>query len=225
MSENIQNKLENELLNSISFDELSDFLKDDSEILIDSLLKDGLLKEIPIIKAINSVVKTGMAIRDLLFIHKVVKFLTVIGSIPKEERLAFGKKMDTDSKYRHKVGETLIIALDRLDDMKKSEYLAKLFIGVIKGIITNDTFKMLSFALDKAYISDIEAILYYYKNGETTIGDSSIWERLYSTGLMNITVGVSQIIDVSGNNPGSSYSVSFYPNSNAKLFSSLINTE
>lgn len=214
--------LERDMISSISLKDLADRLIDASEILLDSGIPNGLIKEIPIISTIYSFGRVGIAIRDRIFIKKLLRFLIEISKVSEKEREEFGQKMEADKEFSHKVGETLIITLDRLDNINKSEYLAKLFNSVIKKRITYDTFLGLSYALDKAIISDISLMVDYYKRGKVLIGDNSIWQRLFSTGLTNFDVGVSQAILITESGSSSSFAPSFYPNKDAELFALLI---
>jgi hypothetical protein len=56
-------------------DELSDLGTDLGEVELDSLLDDGLLKEIPVIKTILAFSGTIGSIRDYLFTEKLIRFL------------------------------------------------------------------------------------------------------------------------------------------------------
>jgi hypothetical protein len=67
--------VERGLLKTILNSDLRDVVKDSGEVLFESLLVDGVLKEIPVVRSVVGVVKTGLNVRDQLFLIKVMKFL------------------------------------------------------------------------------------------------------------------------------------------------------
>ena len=63
--------------------DLSSVVMDGVEIGIDQCLSDGILKDIPIINSIASIVKTTQSISNYLYLKKIVSFLNGIKDIPK----------------------------------------------------------------------------------------------------------------------------------------------
>ncbi|MDE1944537.1 MAG: hypothetical protein KGH97_03555, partial [Patescibacteria group bacterium] len=64
-----------------------DLAIDYSEIGLDEFFDNGLLKEIPIVRSLAAIVRTGIAIRERFFIKKFVVFLRELhqGSVDKKE--------------------------------------------------------------------------------------------------------------------------------------------
>jgi len=147
--------MKNSLDKSIISKEITHVTSDILEIGIDNFLEEGLLKEIPIVKSIIGVKNVGIAIRDKIFLKKIISFLFEIKSIPEEKRKKFIKKLNNNSKYNHKVGEKLIVIVDRLDDYNKSKLIGKLFCYTIQGRIDYDTFLRLSSIINNCFLSDL----------------------------------------------------------------------
>ena len=55
------------------------------ELAIDEFLKDGILKDIPVVNTLTSVFKTGKNIRDAYFYKKLTYFLYHMNEIPSEQ--------------------------------------------------------------------------------------------------------------------------------------------
>ena len=57
-------KNDDAIKDSIISDNLKELAKESSEIILDSILEDGLLKEIPFVSFITGIVKTGFNIKN-----------------------------------------------------------------------------------------------------------------------------------------------------------------
>ena len=107
--------------------------------------------------------------------------------IPEEEKKKFLKKLDANPKFRRKVGETLVLLLDRLDDMEKPELVGKLFKAYMLGRIEFPAFQRLAAAVERAYLPDLFELKGYY-DGQSS--DDAIAQRLASHGLLHFSVEV-----------------------------------
>ncbi len=152
------NKLQDQILECIYSPVLTEIGADMTEIVFDSLLDDGVLKDLPIVGTIVKVFKGVMDIRDRLFVAKVAGFLFHLSKVPLEQRQRFKEKMNADKKYRRKIGLILILLLDRLDDIEKSDFVAWCFSAYLNDAITFDTFRRLASAIDIAFLDDLKAI-------------------------------------------------------------------
>jgi len=117
-----------------------DIVIDISEITIDSLLKDGILKDIPIVGTLIHTAKLGANIRDLLFLKKIISFMNGLRNIAPTERDKMIKKIDASKEYRIKVGEKLLYIIDTCSDHENSENISHLFKAFLEEKITYDEF-------------------------------------------------------------------------------------
>lgn len=131
----------------------ADVFADYVEIGIDSLLDDSIIKEIPVIKTVNSVFKIGKSINTAFFYKKLITFLVNMNDIGIEERERFIERYVKDDKD---FSEKLLYVIDKLDENKKSEYLAKIFKCYGKGSIDYSTFRRFCIILTNIYIEDIK---------------------------------------------------------------------
>ena len=125
------------------------------ELALDNVLDPGLLRDIPIIGMVMGISQTGIAIRDRIFVKKIVRFLTELKSVPEQERRDFVGKLLLDSSHRVDVGEKLLMIIDRLDDYQKAGIVGSLFRHAIKGRITMEEFYRLSVVVERAHLSDL----------------------------------------------------------------------
>ena len=87
-------------------------------------------------------------IRDRLFAKKVLQFLANLDDVPTNERLLQVSRLDESSEERQRVGESLVLLLDRLNDMEKPALLARAFQAFLQGQIDRSQFQGLAYAVD-----------------------------------------------------------------------------
>ena len=146
------------LVDTLASSDLSGVLEDQAEVIVDRILKDGLLKDIPIISTITGAVKTLIAVRDYLLVFKLVKFLQGI-NITEEERAHFEKTIGDDAEYRRTVGQNLLMLIDSLDDVTKADMVAKLFKAFLRDDITYGEFLRFASVVERAFIGDLNGFL------------------------------------------------------------------
>src|SRR5665647_98468 len=116
----MMNELGKSLTDTLNTSDLQNVTNELLETNIDSLLKNGVLKDIPIINSIVGIYKLGVSIKDIIFMKKLIRFLSEINDTSIQERQKVIAKMEKDDKYGRKVGETILTLLDRLDDLNKA---------------------------------------------------------------------------------------------------------
>lgn len=178
------NEVEKALEITISSDELINITKDFAEVGLDSLLSDGILKDVPIIGTMFSLAKIGVSINDRIFCKKVLHFLFQIKDIPKKNRFEFVERINNDKKFNTKVSESLILLIDKFNDYSKAEYLGKLFSLTIQEKIDYTTFLKLSNIIDKAFIPDLKNLIAIYKEKNNEVDETEM-NILYTLGLLN----------------------------------------
>jgi hypothetical protein len=120
-----------------------------------ALLGEDVLKEIPMIKGVVACFKIPLAIRDQLFLRKVAGFLAGCPRFTEAEKKAFLDEYLSDDKKAKKLGDSLMLILDRLDDMEKPQMVAKIFAAFIRGKIRYDIFRRLATAIDLGSVADL----------------------------------------------------------------------
>lgn len=150
-------ELSNSLAETISNSDLTAIGKDILEIGVDTILVDGLLKEISVINVATGLWKTGIAIRDYRFISKLLHFLNESSKLSLKQREKIIEKLE-DNNYQAEVGERLISIIDNLETKSKAKLLGKAICLFGNGIITREEFWRVSFLIEKLPMSDINAL-------------------------------------------------------------------
>lgn len=70
------NKIEDSFVETLTDSDIQQLFSNVAEFSIDSVLDQSLLRDIPIISTITSLVKTGLRVREMLFAKKNYPFFT-----------------------------------------------------------------------------------------------------------------------------------------------------
>ena len=180
--------MENESL-SLSFGEsiknnVLDPAVDTAEIVSDSVLEDGILKEVPLVKYAVSAYKILDDIKGRFYLRKIERFINSFNAgiasdeeVEKYRAKFSGKKRDSELSY-------IMVVLDKYIDMGKPEILAKLFLTYLDQVISWSEFCAYAEVLDKILITDLS---YLRKSDSYTIHNNmfpSELLRLTGVGLM-----------------------------------------
>ncbi len=124
---------------------------DYAEIGLDAFVSDEILKEIPIVKTVVGVVKSGLKIKEIFFTKKILTFLKEFhsGKLPKDKFEKFKDEFDTNEKYREKVMEQIMLFNDTFLQIEKSKVFANLFAAHLNEVYGWDDFVNLSLCLNQ----------------------------------------------------------------------------
>jgi hypothetical protein len=177
-------RIENSLIETIETTDLVSINRVLAEVVIDSVLDDGLLKDIPIVNIIVGLGNFGSKIHKGIFLKKILLFLSNLESTSIKQRQDFIKKIEANESYNNKVGEALIMILEKCSDLEKPKIIGILFKASINKKIDYQTFLRLSSMIDRIHIPDL-VYLKKINDGEN-IG-TIIKEELFRAGFMNRT--------------------------------------
>jgi hypothetical protein len=177
-SNNIQESFDKTLKHT----NFQDITIDISEITIDSLLKDGILKDIPIVGTLIHLAKLGANIRDLLFLKKIISFMNGLKDISPAERAKMINEIDDSKEYRVKVGEKLLYIIDTCNDYENSENASMLFKAYLKEKITYDEFLNSSNIIERIGSYDLK---WFLKNTRESMSVEEVGSLL-SSGLFDL---------------------------------------
>jgi len=128
------------------------------EFSIDQVLDEGLLKDIPVVGWIAKGVSIGHSISDRILYHKILRFLIALEKIGEGDRETFRTKVRDDSDFRRKVGEHLIVLLDKIDAFDKASLFALCFDHFLTSDIDHEYFADLSHVIERTPLSDLKAL-------------------------------------------------------------------
>jgi len=127
-----------------------------AEVLADSLMDEGVAKQIPIIGTVIGLGKTAVGIKESLFLKKIIYFISEINDISTEKRQEMINKIDTSGKFRTRVGEKLLYIIDKCDDHEESQIVACLFSAFLSGHISYDEFLRASHVISQVIFDDLK---------------------------------------------------------------------
>ena len=152
-------KVDRALIETVKDSDLQNVSTNLAETFTDSLLTDGILKEIPIIKTLVGLTKTTIGIRNRLFIKKLITFLTELKDIEPKKRAKMISEIDTKSGKKIRVGEKLIYILDKCDDHIDAKYVAQFFRVFLEEKITYNEFLRGASIIQNVFREDLEYFL------------------------------------------------------------------
>lgn len=154
-TKSISNSLEQTLKTS----DLENIAISFSEIVIDSFIDNGIVKDIPIVSTIIGLGKSAVGIKETLFLKKIMSFIYELKNIKASKRREMIEKIDQSKKYKIRVGEKLLYIIDKCDDYEKSQLVALFFRAYINGTITYDEFLKAAHILNSLVIDDIKRFI------------------------------------------------------------------
>jgi hypothetical protein len=167
---------------SVAKDDLLEVIGELSDYTIEQLINVG--EHIPIISHLVKGIKATQAIRDAIFLEKVIVFLKTVGETPNEKRSKMIAKIQNDEKYRTKFGKFSIKALDRYDDDQKAKYLGMAAQYLAREEISFEFYQRFSHIIDTLTVADLESMT---ENTFLNFGRNTFY-AFESLGLISITL-------------------------------------
>ena len=146
------------LIESINDENVSSF-GEIAETILDISLEEGILRDIPIFNLFIKGYGFVANFRDRLFLKKLALFLKNSSTISQEEKENFLNKMNSESSFKQKVGENLLLLLERHNNFNKSALLGKIFASFIKTVINYEQLNRFANALDYLISNDIVTLI------------------------------------------------------------------
>lgn len=178
---------------SISY-ALSDSISDESqsvaaelmEVGLDSVMDDGLLKEVPILSLAVSLYKIGHSVQERHYVKKLAAFIDALnkGITDEEKREYYKSKMIDNPKQRDKELEYILIILDRYIHPNKAQRLARAYLRFLNAEITWLEYAKTAETLDRLLPGDYDLLVSSFplKVYNSAIDDCFL--RLTSHGLI-----------------------------------------
>lgn len=115
-------------------DEIMSLLTDYGELTLDMFLRDGIIKELPIVGSTFSMIKISADIRDRIFLEKLKSFIENI-----EKNTKWQEKF-SDIEECSRISKQLLYIVDSCDDDKKLKLIGMAFNYLAKGEINKDDY-------------------------------------------------------------------------------------
>jgi len=177
----MEESLDTSLTRSIASAPVGDLLASIADTTIDAVVESGSLDGVPFFGLLLGGRKAYSAIRESLSLRKIVIFLQQFSSLSQEVRQSFIEGFSTPEE-QHRFGQSVLLLLERAEDMRKPAIIGKLMAAAASGEIGLAMAMRLSKMVDKSYTEDLD----YLKSlrpgiqGELT----PIADALYSAGFL-----------------------------------------
>ncbi|WP_144373386.1 hypothetical protein [Vogesella urethralis] len=156
------------------------------EVALDSLLKEGALKEIPVIGTAMTLFKAGNNIAAYFFAKKIVAFLCEVEKISHEKRTDFLNKNCSDEEGVEKIGELTLMLLERIDHPTLAKLLGRAFRLMVNETISRQTFEIYSYIIVGLNPYLIRQIDQFYQYEGVMIIDAPAAIQLTNYGLVAV---------------------------------------
>lgn len=168
------------------FDSSKEVIGDITELGIDSLLDDGLFKDLPVVNLLIGVKKTAQNLHDRNLLKQALNFIKEFnsGTINEEKLKNYKEKINSNpNKAEEDLGRVLIILNSNIE-LEKSKMLANLYRNYINGNIIWSEFSEI---IRQLFLSDINYLekIYEGKIKNTVTHNLYAFNRLLSLGLIN----------------------------------------
>ena len=174
-------------MNDTEKTEILSISKNLGELGLDSLLDDGLFKDIPFLSTGISVGKLLNSVSDRILLTKIIHFINELELKNHEEINDFKRKYFRDKDYS-KIGSRILLILERSDNATKIKWLAKGLRLFIHKDLSKEQFLRLSSIINSAYVDDVERISVFNRREKITshndLVETYVLDHLFSIGLL-----------------------------------------
>ena len=136
-----------------------DLMTDINEVVLDSFLEDGIVKDIPILGLVSKAINIGNTIQERLYTKKLLIFLKQLENTKVEDREKEINRIDESKDYKTKVGEKLLYIINETDDCEKAEYIGILFKLFLEQTLSYADFIRCVNCLNKTNIIDLNLFI------------------------------------------------------------------
>lgn len=185
-------KLVTDFKDSLFNSTLKDVAVDVTELGIDSILDNDLLKSLPIAKTLIGIGKFAQNLHDRNLLKQTAIFINTFNNkiiAPEKLEKHIQKLNDNPNFGEEELGRVLILLNSTIDSIK-SELLSKFYWAYIHEQLSWDEFCEYADIITRMFISDLPILIDIHKNKitETKQCKHHQVERLVSLGLLNASV-------------------------------------
>jgi hypothetical protein len=127
------------------------------EPAVDALLRNPILKDIPLLGLAVRLASLGKSISDRIFLAKVQRFLDAVRPGESAEARQFAQDLESGEEDAVRTAQVLLVALESMNDLEKAPIHAAVFTAFLRGMMTRAQFRRLTWAVDAAVVDDLWA--------------------------------------------------------------------
>ncbi len=160
---------------------LLEVVLESAEVVADALIDNEIVKSIPVVGTAVKLVAGRADLRDRIFVSKVQRFIEQAESTSQQDRMKFRKQILSDDDQMRRIGEAVLLVLDKLSDLRKADLLGMFYACFLGGHLDGAQFRRLAAAIDTAFIDDLESFLEH--GDDELLSQQWRMEQLVSSGL------------------------------------------
>lgn len=154
------------------------------EVALDEFLKEGVVKDLPLIGVAVSLVNAGNSLMAYMFVKKIFKFLSETDRMSQSQRDEFYQKLN--AKEAQNLGEVTLMILDKCDSHIQSELLGRAFVRLMEGAITKNTYELYAFVIRDLNPYHVQQIQQMYATHDFMAFDPVAATFLSMHGIMEV---------------------------------------
>ena len=161
-------------------DEITSLMTDVGEFTLDSFMQDGVIKELPIVGSVFSMIKIGVDIRDRIFVEKLKCFIENVDNNQK------WREKFSDDEECNKISKQLLYIVDSCDDDNKLKLIGMAFNYLVNGEISKDEYFYTVNIISKSFYPFLKMLLDIDESDKRFKNDGTKYDYFGITHLLNI---------------------------------------
>lgn len=154
-----------------------------AEDVLEALDHSAIAEAIPFVERAVKVWRAGSKFRDAMLARKLLSFISDPSLQNPDTRAQMRERAKSED--GRKIGEMLFLVLERLNDLQKPEWLAKVYAAYLAGEFMATDFRRVTSAIDIAFADDLNELI----NSPETLLSTEPWlKNLYPSGLTELQV-------------------------------------
>lgn len=141
--------------NLMKLSNFKDIIVNNSEVVLDHILEDGLLKYIPIINNLVDLYNVKTTISDKIFYRKVVSFYESFSSVDRDSFDKWNSWARENSESSEKIASTLVLHIDSQHDLIKCKIIGHIFKKLVEEKISLNDFEAYVYATSMCSVRDL----------------------------------------------------------------------
>lgn len=167
--------------------DLADILADLSEVGLDAITENEIVKEIPVVSTVVNVFKIGHTLRERAYMRKLYVFLRELenGEVGEEEKERYLQRITKNKRKAQHELEYVLALLDRIFSEQKAKLFSKLYLAYIVENIDWNMFCQISELIDRFLPGDVDCLnRSVLKNDNRSEMENIALQRLQGLGVV-----------------------------------------
>ena len=136
-----------------------EILADSGEVLLDSLINNEILKEIPVLGTSLKLIRGIQSISDKFYLRKIKFFIEYLGEIDEVKKIKLIEEAKKSKSSRAKFGDALFTTIEQSDSELKIEYVAVAFEAFLNNDINEWDLREICHIIKIAFTDDLTKII------------------------------------------------------------------